>query len=756
MTTTLDAAQDVTPALSFDRQAGQPVVDPDQLKFLSRVQSGGGDEKSISFFVPGMSCGGCMQKIEKALLALPAVETARANLSARRVTVTWQGEPAIALQAVQSLQQTGFEAMPYAIETIDTADAEKDRTFLKALAVAGFGAANIMLLSIAVWSGFGGSMEHETRQLFHWLSALIAVPVVAYSGRIFFGSAWRALRAGQMNMDVPISLAILLATVASLGQLLIGGKHAYFDASVTLLFFLLIGRYLDQSMRRRAGSAVKDLLALRSDTAIRLLDDGSAETVSPDRLSLGDRIFVPAGFTISADGHVEAGISDVDTSMMTGESLPERAEPGKSVFAGTTNLSSALTIQVAAKADSSVLAQITRLMEVAEQGQGSYRKVSDKIAKGYAPAVHIIAGITVLAWLALGAAWNQALMIGVAVLIITCPCAVALAIPVVNIVAVGRLFRNGILCKSEDALERMSKVTSVIFDKTGTLTEGRLLLSEEKGVQEQALQLAACLAQSSAHPLSKALVKAAQDRNLSLRPIEVEEVAGQGVEAQMDGQRVRLGSAEWVGIDTDADQSKATVYLRQGEQAPVAFVFEESLRPFAKETCQNLGEDGFKLSMLSGDRDGPARSVADALKLSAYSAQLSPLDKAQYVRAETERGERPLYVGDGVNDAPAAKAAFVALSPSDGASLSQNVADFVFQKNDLSAITQVLAVARKAQGLVKGNLALAFTYNAIAIPVAVMGYVTPLVAAIAMSSSSLLVTLNALRLHENAPRWLRS
>ena len=278
-----------------------------------------------------MMCGGCMKKIETALTPMAGVQSARANLSARRVTVVWSGAERVALSLLERLSDIGFEAMPYAVDSIESADAKKDRQFLRALAVAGFGAANIMLLSVAVWSGLGGDMDHETRQLFHWVSALIAVPVVAFSGRPFFESALTALRAKRMNMDVPISLAILLAVASSLGQLIAGGEHAYFDAAVTLLFFLLIGRYLDQHMRRRAGSAVKDLLALKSETTIRLCADGTAETVSSDDLRIGDRIFVPAGFVISADGRVVEGQSDLDVSVMTGESLPASVGPTSEV-----------------------------------------------------------------------------------------------------------------------------------------------------------------------------------------------------------------------------------------------------------------------------------------------------------------------------------------------------------------------------------------------------------------------------------------
>ena len=375
------------------------------------------------------------------------------------------------------------------------------------------------------------------------------------------------------------------------------------------------------------------------------------------------------------------------------------------------------------------------------------------MAAFYAPAVHIVAGLTVIAWVLLGLSWPQALMIGVSVLIITCPCAVALAIPVVNIVAVGRLFRDGILCKSEDALERMSQITSVIFDKTGTLTQGKLSLKE--GVPEEDLRVAASLAQSSHHPLSRALVEAARDREMKLTAIDVQETPGQGLEAQIDGCTVRLGRAGFVGVSEKGASHKAEVYFKQDGRPAVRFAFEEVLRPGAKETCESLQAQNMDITLLSGDGEGPAQSAARLVGADICVSSATPIEKSAYVRDVASGGARPLYVGDGINDGPAAQEAFVAMSPADGARLSQNVADFVFQKNDLSAITETLAVSRSAQKLVRQNLMLAFAYNAVAIPLSVMGFATPLVAAIAMSSSSLLVTLNALRLHENAPSLLR-
>ena len=404
-------------------------------------------------------------------MRVAGVGSARASLAAKRLTVTYDPEEAGEADVIAALDRIGFTAAP--IDTVKQDRGDARQTYLlRCVAVAGFAAMNVMLLSIAVWSGESGDMDAALAALFRWLSALIALPTIAYAGRPFFVSGITALRGRRLNMDVPISLAILLATGMSLYQTMLGNEQVYFDAAVTLLFFLLVGRYLDESLRVRARGAAQNLLSLQGGLATVIAADGTQRKVAAHALSPGDRLLVAAGERIAADGVVSAGKGEVDQSLMTGETAPEIVMPGMQVYAGTLNLTQSLEIDVTAADDATLLAEIGRLMLAAEQGKARYRRLADRAAQIYAPAVHGLGLATFLGWLVLGAGWQTALTYAIAVLIITCPCALALAVPAVQIAAASRLFRQGIVVKAADGLERIAEIDIVVFDKTGTLTLG--------------------------------------------------------------------------------------------------------------------------------------------------------------------------------------------------------------------------------------------------------------------------------------------
>ena len=469
----------------------------------------------IEFLVPQASHAACMPVIESALSNIGGVKAARVNLTARRVAVTF-AEGALEPQAlIDHLAALGYAARPFdPRETGVLKDDRESKTLLKALAVAGFAAGNVMLLSVAVWSG----AEAATRDMFHWLSAMIALPAVAYAGRPFFYSAVNALRQARVNMDVPISLGVLLASAMSLFETINGREHAYFDASVTLLFFLLAGRYLDQLMRVKARSAIAQLVSLSAQGATVIDGDGSRRHVAARDLSVGMKVAVSAGDRLPADGRIIAGTSDVDRSLLTGETAPETVKPGSAVHAGELNLTAPVTLEVTAAGNDTFLSELVRLMAAAEQGQSRYIRLADRLARFYSPAVHILAGSTLAGWLLLGNGWHDSLMAAVAVLIITCPCALGLAVPAVQVVASGRLFRAGVMIKDGAALEKLAAVDTVIFDKTGTLTRGEPELVAPLAVSTETLCLAAGLAQESRHPLSRALVREVLRRGLADGP----------------------------------------------------------------------------------------------------------------------------------------------------------------------------------------------------------------------------------------------
>ena len=720
---------------------GQDVPDiPDS--YVRALDDGGA---VVHFVVDGVHCGGCVKKVERAVNGLAGVTNGRMNLSTKRLTVAFSPAQVRPRQIVSAIVGAGYGARPYDPKTLESQQAREEKELITCMGVAGFAAANVMLLSVSVWAGHSGGMEDATRDMFHWISGLIAMPAVAYAGRPFFRSALRALRAGAMNMDVPISLAVLLAAGMSLAETIAGAKHVYFDASIMLLFFLLIGRTLDMKMRGRAALAAQNLLALRADAATVIGDDGVARALPVEALRPGMVVAVATGQRVAADGIVVDGASDLDTSLITGETAPVAAAPGTQVFAGTLNMSGPLRVKVTAGDDESLLSEIVRLMEAAEQGRDSFVRIADRAARVYAPAVHILAAATFIGWwLAGGLVWDEALKIAIAVLIITCPCALGLAVPVVHVVASGRLLSRGVLLKSSDALERLAEVDTIVFDKTGTLTHGALKLDRHE-VDPHQLELAAQLARASTHPLSRALARAAGDGPALA---DVSEHPGQGLMGDVGGVPARLGSAEFVGAGSSSDHAALgpEIWFQAGDDAPVRFGFTDTLRADAGAVIDWARLRGLDVVLLSGDRPGTVAAMAGQAGIEAFEGGLLPQDKIARLEALASDGRKVLMVGDGLNDAPALAAAHVSMSPATGADVSQAAADLVFQGQALAPVTAAIDVAGRSRQLVLENFGLSLAYNAVAVPIAVAGFVTPLIAALAMSSSSILVTLNALRL----------
>jgi Cu2+-exporting ATPase len=687
--------------------------------------------------------------VEKAALGVPGVTSARANLAAKRVSVAFDGSRAGADDLIAALGRAGFTAAPLAAAKPD-ADTAREKYLLRRVAVAGFAAMNIMLLSVSVWSGRAGDMDQSLVSLFCWLSALIALPTVAYAGQPFFVSALGALRGRRLNMDVPISLAIILATAMSLYQTMRGSDQVYFDAAVTLLFFLLIGRFLDETLRVRARGEAQNLLGLQGGIATLIQSDGSQHRVPAHDLRPGDIVLVAAGERIAADGLILIGAGDIDQSLITGETTPLRVAPGRQVYAGTLNLSQPLKLEVTAADNATLLAEIGRLMLAAEQGKAKYRRLADRAAQIYAPAVHGLGLATFLGWLALGATWQTALTYAIAVLIITCPCALALAVPAVQIAAASRLFRRGIVVKAADGLERVAETDMVVFDKTGTLTLGRPQLLNEADIPDDVLAATAALAAASRHPFARAIVQAAERRHGKVLAADgVKEVPGRGLSRLRARGEERLGSAAWCKVRGATSGSE--VWYRRDWQAPVAFRFADRARGDVAEVVQELRRRGFPVALLSGDRREAVEAVAKEAGIDTWLAEMSPKEKIDWLAGHAAEGRKVLMVGDGLNDAPALAAAHASLSPATAADISQRAADFVFQGEQLAPVLEILSTAKKARSLSLQNFGVAFLYNIVAVPFATAGFVTPLIAAIVMSTSSILVTVNAARLAGGKP-----
>jgi Cu2+-exporting ATPase len=714
-------------------------VDP---SFVREAEAG---KARIDFLVPEMHCAGCLSGIERTLMGVPGVEAARANLTARRVSVRFDPAAAAPDDFLTAIEALGYAARPFDPAVLDAAETDPvGGELVRAMAVAGFAAANIMMLSVSVWSG----AEAATRDFFHWVSALIALPAIAYAGRPFFRSAWRALRSRDMNMDVPISLGVLLAAGMSLYETATHGEHAWFDASVTLLFFLLVGRFLDHRMRDAARSAAARLMSMSARSAMRLEPDGSAVHVPIGQIRPGDRVRVAAGERIPVDGVVSKGSSDIDRSMLTGEAEPEAVTAGGRVFAGTMNLTGPLTVGVTARSADTLLADIVRLMEAAERSGSRFVRLADAAARRYAPAVHVLALATLVGWLALGGGWHAALTACVAVLIITCPCALGLAVPAVQVVASGFLLKRGVMLKDASALERLATVGTVVFDKTGTLTEGQPELVECPMTDETVWGVARALGEASRHPLARGLASAATARGV--RPAVVDAVSehpGSGMEGVWNGQAVRLGRRAWTGADEPAEASgRSEIWLRIGDELALPFRFEDALRSDAAETIAAIRALELKVVLLSGDREQAVATAAARLGVEEWRACCTPTDKAAFLASLEAAGERVLMVGDGINDAPALASAAVSMSPAGASDISQAAAAIVFTGRRLGPVLTAIRTARAARRSMLQNFALAIGYNLFAVPIAMAGFATPLIAAVAMSTSSILVTANALRL----------
>ncbi|MEP3280263.1 MAG: heavy metal translocating P-type ATPase [Stappiaceae bacterium] len=714
----------------------------------------------MDFAVDGVHCAGCMGKIERGLSRMDGIDRARLNLSSHRLSVDWHPDEINAETIVEVLDAMGYKAHPFDPNLVRESGDATSRELLRCMAVAGFASMNVMLLSVSIWSGNVTDIAPETRDFFHWLSALIALPAAAYAGRPFFRSAFAALRIRSVNMDVPITIGVLLALALSVLQTIQHAEHAYFDSAIMLLFFLLIGRYLDQNMRRRTRSFAENIAALRADMAVKLLPDGSTREVPLSRVDPGDSVLVSPGERVSVDGIVQTGQSDIDQSLITGETALCAVKPGSNVYAGTLNATGSLKIQVTAATQGTLLDEVNRLLETAAQARSRYVKLADRAAALYAPMVHSAAALTFLGWWIWGGDWQQAMIIAISVLIITCPCALGLAIPAVQVVASGLLYRFGILLNSGDAIERLAEVDTIVFDKTGTLTNAKPHLVNASACSGSALNLAGRLALSSRHPLAIALAKASDAAN----PLEnVQEIPGAGVEAILDGQRLRLGSPDFCGVSSSrvetalASSPGASVLVFQCDQKePDLFLIEQSVREDAQNVVLQLQSSGYHLEILSGDRRAAVSAVAAEIGIKTYAAELHPQDKIARLDELKASGRTVLMVGDGLNDAPALAAAHVSLSPVTAVQLSQAAADGVFLGERLEPVARALNISILARRAMSQNLLLSTLYNIVAVPIAVAGFVTPLLAAVAMSGSSIIVTANALRLRLMQPRQINS
>ena len=700
--------------------------------------------KRFDAAVDGMTCAACIGDIEKTLRDLPGLLSVRVNYTNRRIALEWQDETFLLETVFDRLRLKGYQLYPFEIAEQERQENETTKWLLRCLAIAGFAAMNIMLLSVGIW--IGGDIDPTTRDLFHGVSALIALPATAFAGQPFFISAFTALRARRLNMDVPISLGILLALIMSVYETVTHADHAYFDSATMLLSFLLLGRFLDHIMRQRTRAVAANLAALRAPVACAVSKKGVEQLIPVSQLKPGDLIRIRPGELVAADGEIVSGASSLDESLITGETMRRTVSSGDRIYAGSLNYEGSLLLCVMTENGASLLDEIENLLENALNMRSRYMRLADRVSRLYAPMVHIAALTTALFWLANGSSLHDALITAICVLIITCPCALALAVPAVQVVASGALFRAGVLLNNADALERLAEADTIVFDKTGTLTAPSQRIINLHQIPSSLVDLAANLARASTHPLARAI---ARERPVGIS-LEANEEQGSGVSTLINGLEARLGSAHFCAMEEDVqklgplDPSVSIVAFCYGTERAI-FQIQQKLRSDAVETIDHLRQLGFEIEILSGDRIEVVEKIACALAVDNWRGALKPADKVARLTELAQLGKKVLMIGDGLNDAPALASAYVSISPIDATKITQAAADAVFLGEPLSPIIQTIRLARRARRLMWENLALSVIYNIFAVPLAMAGLLTPLIAAAAMSGSSLLVTVNALR-----------
>ncbi len=713
----------------------------------------------IHLMVEGMHCAACVWLIERVLERQNGVRMARMNMTTRRLVLRWDPATSQVETLVRTVTQLGYRLVPYDPEALGSADKNEEKELLLCLAVAGFAMSNVMLFSVSLWAG--AQFDPLTRMLMQWYSALIVLPASAFAIRPFARPAWEGIKNRRVTMDFPITLAVVLTLGMSVYESIAQSGETYFEAAASLLFFLLIGRYLDRRVRSRALSCAEDLTLLQTHAATILGPDGTARSVPASSLKPKDILLVARGEKICADGIVTEGVSSIDCAIVTGESLPLSARPGTEIPSGAVNLEAPLQIQVTAAGEEATLGKMAALAENAALTRNRYTRLADRAAQYYAPAVHSLALLTLAFWWFKSDDFHLALTHAIAVLIVTCPCALALAVPAVQVAAASTLLRFGVLLKRPEALEKLEKINSVVFDKTGTLTTGAFHLSESEKAPSpppEILRAAAALAAASTHPLSRALLRASGP----VPPAkDVREIPGQGLESS---EGAKLGTAEFCGVtekeqDSDSPETAQTIlyYLPPppSNNKAYRFSFTDTLRPTAAKTVQAFRSAGLEVTLLSGDAFGPVRAMAEESGIAHWKARMRPEDKHIFLQEQEKSGRSVLMIGDGINDAPALAAASVSISPGSAATLSRNAADIILQGDRLYAAFATFALARKAMRAARQNFALSIAYNIVAVPMAMAGLITPLWAALFMSASSVTVMLNALRLARKKA-WMSS
>ena len=710
--------------------------------------------------IEGMHCAACAATIESALRQVPGVQSVEVSAASQRARLRWSSSRVMPSQWLQAVRAAGYRAVPANDVFVRERRLIESRRALWRWLVSGLCMMQVMMYAYPAYVAAPGDLSAEMERLLRWASWVLTLPVILFSCGPFFKAAWRDIVHAQVSMDLPVALGMLITFVASTAGTFdpqgIFGREVYFDSLTMFVFFLLSGRWLELRLRDRTAGALEAALNRLPDSVLRVSPHGMTERVAVARLVTGDLVQVAAGETFPADGNIVQGQTQVDEALLSGEALPLARGIGSRVLAGSHNLTGVVQVLVEQTGAATRFAQIAALMESAALSRPAVARVADAIAKPFVIAVLLAAlGAAAYGWRTDPA---HALMVAVAVLIVTCPCALSLATPAAMLAAAGQLARRGVLVRSLPALEVLARVDEVIFDKTGTLTRDQMgvgaIAVRPRVAASDALAMAHALACHSLHPVSRALAAAAQARGLGELWVasEVTEVAGQGVAALVSraqgaapSRALRLGSASFCGHDQVAPATlQCSLADDQGWLA--SFELIEELRPDALGLIEDLQARGIRVQILSGDSPAATQVVAQRLGVAQARGGCSPDDKLEVMRATQCAGRRVAVVGDGLNDGPALAGAHVSFALGHAVPLAQAKADFVILGDGLSMVAQSLALARRTMRVVRQNLAWAAFYNAMCVPLAVLGWLPAWLAGLGMAASSLLVVLNALRL----------
>lgn len=730
---------------------------PEIQQDLVRIQ---GDKREANLLVEGIHCAACVWLIERGLKRVAGVEAANVNMAGKRLYLSWDDSRVKLSTLIQSLSKIGYAGVPYDPEAAEGAMKKRNRAMLFRLFFAGFTMMNMSLVAGALYTG---ADQGEFRNFFHWMGFALATPTLLYSALPFYKGAWGGLRNAHLTMDVPIAIGLSVTYLYSIYVTLTGIGEVYFDTVTNLTFLILIGRYLEGLFRQQAVAATSRLMNLQPRVAT-VVQDG-VETMTPIRaVKMGDHVLVKPGSAVPVDGVVLEGHSAVDESMLSGESLPVSKSVGMAVSAGTLNTTGALLVAVRCQLQDTTLSKIIQLVEQAQASKAPIQRIADNIVPWFVLATLVCATATFAWWYSQN--FDIALIAATSVLIITCPCALGMATPMSIAIASGLGAKYGILVKNGLVLETLSKVTHFVFDKTGTLTEGKMSVAHFHVAKDAAIPDVVCKAAAverySEHAIAKAIVAAAEQQQLRFREISVTDfhvTAGLGVEANIEGQTVLLGSAEWLtrnGITLNTtlqnqahkheSQAMSCVHCAIGDEHLAVFALADQLRADAQQMVNELRAAGIAMTLLSGDRKTVADAIARQLGGMAVIAEVLPQDKDQVIQKLQQQGAVVAMVGDGINDAPALIRADVGIALGSGTDVSVESADIVLMHNELNKVRQATLLSRRTLRAIKQNIGLSLVYNAVMVPLAMAAMVTPVVAAITMPISTLLVVGNAARI----------